>query len=324
MDNALTMTRPRSSLTLLSILLVAAPVIRACGACGCTLNSDWASQGYAIQPGFRFDLRYDYFNQDQLRSGTQSVDRSTFSNPNDQEIQQKTLNRNLTLTLDYTPNADWGVALVVPTYDRYHGTIAEGDTEPSFSQANGLGDVRVLGRYQGFASDHSFGVQFGVKLPTGGTKQTFNAGAEAGQPLDAGLRLGTGTTDLLLGFYAFGNLATDWGCFGQVLFQKPTAEKNGFKPGDGANASLGLRYTGFTGVTPHLQLNLRAEGRESGINADIPDSGATLAYLSPGLTFNLSTTLHVYLFAQVPVAQRVNGLQLEPKWSASVGMHYTF
>jgi hypothetical protein len=311
-------------LALLPLVLAIGPSARACGACGCTLNSDWASQGYAVRPGFRFDLRYDYFNQDQLRSETKAVDRGGFAFPNDQEIQEKTINRNLTATLDYSPNADWGVALLVPIFNRYHATIAAGDTDPSFSQGNGLGDVRVLGRYQGFSDSHFFGVQFGVKLPTGGTKQTFNGGAEAGQPLDAGLQLGTGTTDLLFGFYAFGELATDWGCFGQVLFQKPTAEKNGFKPGDGLNASVGVRYSGFAKVTPHLQINVRAEGRESGVNADIANSGATLAYLSPGLTVHVSPAFQVYVFGQVPVAQRVNGLQLEPKWSASVGMHYTF
>lgn len=316
--------RPWTRLAFLTLALVAAPAAQACGACGCTLHSDWASQGYAVQPGFRFDLRYDYFNQEQLRSGTKAVDRNSFELPNEMEIQEKTLNRNLTATLDYSPNADWGVTLLVPIFNRYHATIAPGDTDPSFSKGNGLGDVRVLGRYQGFSDDHSFGVQFGVKLPTGGTKQNFNAGAEAGMPLDAGLQLGTGTTDLLLGCYAFGELAADWGMFGQVLFQKPTGEKEGFKPGDGLNANFGVRYSGFARVTPHLQVNVRAEGRESGVNADVENSGATLVYLSPGLTFNVSQRFQVYAFAQVPVAQRVTGLQIEPRWSASLGMHWTF
>jgi hypothetical protein len=314
----------RTGITLAALLLTAGSIGKACGACGCTLHSDWAAQGYAIQPGFRFDLRYDYFNQDQLRSGTQTMDRGALALPNAQEIQEKTLNRNLTLTLDYSPSVDWGVAVLVPAYDRYHATIAAGDTSPSFSQGSGLGDLRVLGRFQGFSEDHSFGLQFGVKLPTGATAQTFNAGAEVGQPLDAGLQLGTGTTDLLLGFYAFGELATGWDCFGQVLLQKPLAERNGFKPGDGVNANIGVRYGGFAGFTPQLQVNVRAEGRESGIKADVPDSGATLAYLSPGLTVNISRSFQVYAFAQVPVAQRVNGLQVEPRSSVSLGMHWSF
>ncbi len=316
--------RQCAGLAIATLLLVAGPPAQACGACGCTLHSDWATQGYAVKPGWRFDLRYDYFNQDQLRSGTRSVDRNTFELPNEQEIQEKTLNRNLTATLDYSPNAAWGVSLQIPVFNRYHSTLAEGDTEPTFSQGNGLGDVRILSRYQGFTDSHAFGLQFGVKLATGDTKQTFNAGAQAGELLDRGLQLGSGTTDLLLGVYAFGELAPDWGVFGQVLVQKPLAEKDGFKPGDGVNANLGIRYTGHTGFTPHLQLNVRAEGRESGLNADVDNSGATLVYLSPGVTFNLSPRFQVYAFAQLPVAQRVTGLQIEPKWSASFGLHWTF
>lgn len=90
--------------SLLALLFTAATPVQACGACGCTLHSDWATQGYMAGLGFRFDLRYDYFNQDQLRSGTRSVDRDSFDFPNGQEIQRKTLTRNLTATLDYSPN----------------------------------------------------------------------------------------------------------------------------------------------------------------------------------------------------------------------------
>ena len=308
---------------LLVFCLAAGPSARACGACGCTLNSDWSSQGHAVGPGFRFDLRYDYFAQDQLRRGTRAVDRADFILPAGQEVQEKTLNRNLTLTLDYSSGPSWGVTVLMPAFDRYHATVAEGDVDPSTSQVTGLGDIRVLGRYQGFSEEHTSGVQLGLKLPTGQFHQTFEAGPQVGQPLDRGLQMGTGTTDLLIGAYAFGDLTQTWGCFAQVLFQKPLGEREGFKPGDGVNASAGVRYTGFRGITPHLQLNLRAEGRESGSQADGANSGATLVYLSPGVTLDLSRALQVYAFAQVPVAQRVTGLQLEPRWSVSLGVHWT-
>ena len=45
-------------------------------------------------------------------------------------------------------------------------------------------------------------------------------------------------------------------------------------------------------------------------------------YLSPGVNFQLIDKLHGYLFAQVPVYQRVNGLQLEPRYSVTVGVRY--
>src|SRR5512144_3034171 len=88
----------------------------ACSSCGCTLSSEWASQGLAASGGWRADFRFDYFNQDQLRSGTDSVSRSSLSIPNEEEIQQYTINRNYALNVDYSPNKDWGVTFLLPWY----------------------------------------------------------------------------------------------------------------------------------------------------------------------------------------------------------------
>ena len=60
-------------------------------------------------------------------------------------------------------------------------------------------------------------------------------------------------------------------------------ETHGFKPGDGVNVNFGVRYGGFTRLTPHLQISARAEKREPGPNADVDNSGGTLADLSPGV-----------------------------------------
>jgi hypothetical protein len=65
-------------------LALAAPGARACSSCGCTLNSDWASQGYTTRAGLNLDLRYDYFDQSELRSGTHAADRAGLALPNDQ------------------------------------------------------------------------------------------------------------------------------------------------------------------------------------------------------------------------------------------------
>lgn len=296
----------------------------ACGACGCTLNSDWASQGFTTSAGFRLDLRQDYFNQNQLRAGTSAPSRSDFQFPNDQEIQQETINRNTTFALDYVASADWGFNLMIPYFNRFHASIAAGDTDASTSHRDGLGDIRVTGRYQGFLDDHSLGVQVGVKLPNGAFDQNFSDGPQAGNPLDRGLQLGTGTTDVLLGVYKYGELAMDWSYFSQAIVQVATNTRDEFRPGNSLNANVGVRFTGNPGVTPHIQVNVRAEERESGANADVPNSGATLTYLSPGLTFQAGAKMQIFAFVQVPILQRVNGLQLEPKSSASVGLHYAF
>ena len=309
-----------------AVLVLAAPGAVACSSCGCTLNSDWSSQGYTVRSGFNFDVRFDAFDQDELRSGTHPVDRSTLTVPNAQELQQDTRNRNTTLGLDWSPSRTFAVNVQLPYFDRTHATIAAGDSAVSTSQSRGLGDARVMARYQGFEQDLSVGVQFGLKLPTGRIDDRFSSGPQAGQPVDRGLQLGTGSTDLLAGAYAVGALATDVYYFANVLWQQPVASRDGFRPGNGANATVGLRYTGplAGGIVPQLQLNVRSEGRESGINADVPDSGATLAYLSPGVGFRVSGHVDGFAFVQLPVYQRVNGLQLEPKVLGSVGFRYRF
>src|SRR5438105_5174731 len=77
-----------------TLLLVKSNPAQACSSCGCTLNSDWSSQGYSVSSGMHIDVREDYYEQNQLRSGTDAVNRSGLEIPNDEEIQQDTLNRN--------------------------------------------------------------------------------------------------------------------------------------------------------------------------------------------------------------------------------------
>jgi len=309
-------------------LAAAAPSALACLACGCTLNADWASQGIQNQPGWSLDLRHDVLDQDELRSGTHAVDRGAISYPDDEEIQQKTLNHLTTLTIDDGFDDDWGLTLQVPWVDRYHTTIAEGDTAASTSDFHQLGDARIVARYLGFARAADGGVQVGLKLPTGRPNTTFASGPQAGEPLDRGLQPGTGSTDLLLGIFRFGALgdphasSIEW--FGNAMLQVPVAHDREFRPGNVLNLAVGLRYTGFGSLVPQAQFNARFDGRESGPASDAPNSGSTLVYFSPGVSWVATDRLGLYAFAQVPAYQRVNGLQLEPRWSASAGAHISF
>lgn len=299
----------------------------ACSSCGCTLNSDWAAQGYSADRGLRFDIRYDYFNQNQLRTGSGKADRAALVTPNDDEIQQSTINRNLMLGVDYPLSREWGIGVQLPVYDRPHTTIAPGDDELSQSRSRGVGDIRVVGRYQGLNDDRAErvnrGVQFGLKLPTGNFHTNFNAGPQNGTALDRGLQAGTGTTDILLGIYQFGLVSDKLGYFANLLAQLPLNSRDGFRPGAGFNVNVGLRYENDNVITPQLQINARTERRESGINADVRSSGATLVNLSPGFTAQLSPTTQSFMFVQVPIYQRVNGLQIEPRYSVSVGLRWS-
>lgn len=299
--------------------LLAAPAASACSTCGCSLSSDWAAQGFTMMPGLEAGFRFEYFDQTDLHSGTSSVNRSELTLPSTGEIQQRTLNRNTWLDLNYGLNSAWALATSFPYHDRFHTTIAEGDTDISSSRASGLGDVRLLARYQRPNFRRSFSVQFGFKLPTGRFDQDFADGPQAGGKLDRGLQLGTGTTDLLAGVSWFGRPAVNLGCFTSVMFDQPLAARAGFLPSASVTLSSGVRWLNSSRLTPQLQLNLKAEGREHGSEADVANSGGTLAYLSPGVTLEVTPRSHAFVFVQLPVYQRVNGLQLEPRWLLTVG-----
>ncbi len=306
-------------LSLAAFVLAATSPASACSDCGCSLSSDWAALGYDALPGFELGLRFDYADQTELYSGADHVDHASLVLPNDAEIQQRTLNRTTWLDFNYAVSSTWAITASVPYHDRFHTTIAEGDTDISTSRASGLGDTRLLARYQNFSLGRSYGLLFGLKLPTGRFDQNFSDGPQAGELLDRGLQLGSGTTDLVLGASWFTRLEGNVGGFISATLQQPLAERADFLPSTTLNLSGGVRWQNASRFTPQLQLNLKAESREHGAEGDTANSGGTFAYLSPGLTASIGAHSNAYLFVQLPVYQRVNGLQLEPRWLFSAG-----
>ncbi|HUL00827.1 MAG TPA: TonB-dependent receptor [Nitrospirota bacterium] len=320
-------------------LLVSSGDALACASCGCTLSSDWENLQFSYQPGVKLDLRYDYLDQDQLRSGSRPISPAAASqivnNGNPQEVEKYTINNYLTMGVDYSSSRDWGVNVQVPYIDRKHstlGTASDGSTAgPGGGQydshTSSFGDIRVIGRYQGFTPQCKFGILYGIKLPTGSFTNmgtSTDPTAPGPVPIDRGLQPGTGTTDAILGAYYADGLNQNWDYFTQALFQKALNSRDNYKPGDGFNFNVGLRYAGITAFSPQLQLNYRYVQHDVGSNADQISTGGTLLYISPGISASLSQQVSVYAFYQLPLYQDVNGVQLAPKYTASLGVRYSF
>ena len=325
--------------TVSALGLIAAVDAQACASCGCTLSSDWENVNFASHGGFKLDLRYDDIDQIQLRSGMHRISPAAASrivNDGDpQEVESYTHNHYVTASLDYTDGGNWGVNLQLPYIKRSHatlGTASDGATpgpngESYVSDTSDLGDIRLVGRYAGFLEQHNLGVLFGVKLPTGRTALSGTS-TDATQPgpvtIDPGLQPGSGTTDLILGGYYAVGLGKGWEYYLQGLYQTALNEKDGYRPGDGYNLNIGLKYMGFTHVEPQVQLNARYVRHDTGARADTASTGGTLVYLSPGAVIPLSSQLAAYAFVQLPVYQDVRGVQLMPKYTASIGIRYSF
>lgn len=333
------LTRLLPSAALLGFTLTAPSAAHACASCGCTLSSDWENLGFSSSSGIKLDLRYDYLNQDQLRSGTGTISGPAASrisnNGNPQEVEKYTRNNYLTLGIDYSVNPNWGINAQLPYIDRSHstlGTASDGITPGSGggqydSSTSNMGDVKVIGRYQGFTPQYNFGVLFGLKLPTGSHTETgisTDPGNPGPVPIDRGLQPGTGTTDAIIGAYYLDAFNKDWGYFTQAIVQKALDYRDRYKPGDGLNLNLGLRYMGFDSITPQLQMNARFVEHDKGAQADTVSTGGTLVYLSPGATVRVSKELKFYGFVQLPIDQDVNGVQLAPRWTVSLGANYSF
>jgi len=332
--------------TLLAIAISALPLQAfACASCGCSVNSDWGAQGVSTGQGWSIDLRYDYLNQDQLRAGhgTISADaaRATINNQGDPaEVEKFTKNQYTTATLDYNNGASWGLSLQLPYIHRTHSTYGQATIDASGnivggypamdggydSSASGLGDIKLIGRYFGLLPSKNLGLQMGLKLATGKKDQV--ASSDNTIAVDPGLQLGTGTTDLVLGVYWFDNLDADWDSFAQASYQTAldhsTMAAGSYKPGDGFNLNLGVRYHGIDALIPTLQINSRFVSHDTGPAADTYATGGTLVYLTPGLIVPVGHKTSLYASVQVPVYQNVRGIQLTPKYIFSAGMHASF
>ena len=321
---------------LIGATLLSPAIARACASCGCTLSSDFLSQGLSAKQGFMIDLRFDYLNQNQLRSGTgtiSAVDAST-RDMGSNEVEKYTKNQYVTLGIDYIINRDWSVNLQVPYIKRTHSTLGVGSDginpadEAYDSATSNLGDMKIVGRYLGVTPQHNFAVSVGLKLPTGSYSQTGTS-TDPSTPgevaaIDPGLQPGTGSTDIIAGLSYFDSLNRDWDYFSQVIYQAAVSHRSGYKPGNGFNLNLGLRYMDYRNVIPQLQLNIRNVQTDSGELADTVSTGGTLVYVSPGIITKLNDNTSIYAILQLPVYQNVSGIQLTPRYIASVGAHLAF
>ena len=294
------------------------PAHASCGAAFCSVNTQWETQGAWTGAGLRLGLRYEYTDQNQLRRGGAKVAPEGLPGTIDET---RTLNRNLMAALDYAFSPDWALSAQLPLIDRVHRHVDNaGPTIESWNFQN-IGDLRLLARRQfGLSEDSAAGLQFGIKLPSGSTKEANDSGVVA----ERSLQPGSGTTDALLGAYYYRKLEGDaTTLFTQVAWQVPLGEQAGYAPGQQVLLDIGLRYGVTLKTSALLQLNLHWKDRDQGINAEPDESGGTYLNLSPGLSHLLTPNLQLYGFVQLPLYRYVNGTQLTADWSAVAGLSWT-
>jgi hypothetical protein len=298
-----------------------------CGAAMCMLNTNWSVQDVWTQPGARLDLRYEYIDQNELRSGTGSPSADDIADMHHREL--NTLNQNLQANFDYAFSETYGLSISTPLISREHNHLHVSHSDPTDIEHEQwdftrLGDIRVVGRMQLSATTdlhQAYGINLGVKLPTG-DYQVANAD---GEQAERSLQPGTGTTDAIVGAYfrqSLPSMKSQW--FGQVLWQEALNERDEFKPGKQFSVDLGYRYSASQSLSYLLQINGAVKSRDAGAQAEPDESGAKNISLSPGVSFALNRSSQIYGFIHHRLYSDVNGIQLSSKNSVVVGLSTHF
>ena len=292
--------------------------LSSCGGGYCSVNTQWETQGAWTGGGVRVNLHYAYIDMGQLRRGADKAIPGKIPGMDDE---RRTLDRYLLAGLDYAIDDAWSVSIQLPVIQRDHNHTVN-DTPPirEFWNLSGIGDLRFSGSRQfALSPDTSAGIRIGAKLPTGKIDAVSNDGVLA----ERSLRLGSGSTDILLGAYYYrklqGNATT---VFAQTQWQRPLTERDHYEPGQQLSADMGLRYALTLATSAMLQLNLLWKDHDQGINAEPDETGGRYAYLSPGVSHALSSRLQVFGFVQLPLYQFVNGTQLSVDKSATIGISW--
>lgn len=296
-----------------------------CGSAFCMVNTSWNVQGAWTEPGLRFDLRFEYIDQDQPMAGSDKVGVGQIPKHHD-EI--RTINRNWLASLDYTFDDKWGVSATLPLLDRDHSHIHNHMGQKFLETWNftELGDLRVLGRRQWRGESVEaqrldfYGITFGAKLPTG-DEDVRNA---AGDLAERTLQPGTGTTDLVVGGYFRRMLGSGSSWFTDLRVQQALDSHKNFKPGTQVSLDLGYRYEVSDRLALMAQVNALHKERDKGSDAEPQDSGGKFLFLSPGLSYVLTKNLQLYGFVQLPLYQYVNGVQLTADWALVAGVSTRF
>ena len=278
-------------------------------ACGCGVFDVGTSSMFPQGEGGMAYLSYAYQDQSRNWSG---ASQASAANNDDKEIRTDFFSTGI----QYMFNSSWGVQGQIPFAYRYFKTTDNATTWGS------LGDIRVEGLYTGFAADLSTGVSFGFKLPTG--NDNYNPSV-----VDRDTQIGSGSTDILLGGFHRGNLTEDqkWDWFAQTELDVPVLIQAQYRPGVELDSAAGIDYKGWSvgrvRISPVAQAIFSFRSHDSGDAANYDNSGYERLLLSPGVEFHIHP-VKIYVDAELPVFQNVNGNQLVAPVLVKVNLSYMF
>ena len=310
-------TLPKYFFTLIALSLLLLPNSAHACACGCGVFDVGTSWNFPSGPGGMIYSEYNFASQSQ---NWNNLGPSAAGNNDDKLIQTSWL----TAGGQYFWNNKWGAELVVPSANRIFIKANDDPSAPAgstiTSKWSSIGDIRLNGYYTGFSPDMSTGISFGVKLPTGSWTQPN---------VDRDNQIGTGSTDLLLGFFTRHHFtrSQQWSWFAQAQLDAPVIITSGYRPGIEVDSAAGIYYTGLrvgkVKIRPIAQAIVSNRASDSGWAASPQNTGYQRVLLSPGIEFDIHP-FRIYADAELPVINSVVGQQLVSQCLVKVNLSYMF
>ena len=289
------MNKLNKSIVIIVSALIFLPAATFACACGCSVFSVGARWMMPFSAGFRTFLLYDFMDQSENWNNWGNAPPNLNS---DKEIRTDFY----TLGFQDMINREWGFTVQAPVWDRYFRTIDDAGNLAAVDHS-ALSDIRVTGMYTGLSADMSTGIQFGLKLPTGPFNQSL---------MDRDTQIGSGTTILLLGGYQMWQ-GNGWGWYAQALWEHAFNSRDGYRPGDSFDFSIGAHYDNLLStyhIVPMLQLIASLRSADSGVNADPPNTGYERLYVAPSVEVNIIQGINFYADLKIPVITHMRGYQL--------------
>ncbi len=335
------LTSKRLSSLLFGAFLLAVPGVASatCGSSNCFLVTGTGEGVLEPNQGV-VDLSYRYIPQDQKHRGSSNtgevlVPRVDFENgvliPNHHR-EHRTINMLTQLDVSYGITHRLTLALAIPFSNRrLHEHDDEVDlaaTPPALGVftnndgTDGFGDVAVSARYSVHAGSRDLIVPgVGLKLPTG----VYKLRDGEGRINEPSLMPGTGSWDGLFSLFGSYQLVPHvLDGFVAASYRLTTKNDLDYERGDTTVFSGGVSAVATETITVSGQINAVLQGRDTFKGQDVPSTGSTFIFLTPGVRLKIADTTSVYTLVQVPLWEDVNEVNLVPQYGLQLGVTHSF
>lgn len=287
---------------------------------------------------FSLQMTYSFTRMDKIKEGTADRSVGDIMNAGKYTVIPTAMDMTkYTVTAAYSFSREVSLFASIPyirnTMDMTH-RHGDGEWEGhSMNPVSGLGDITVMGLYRPYVKSEdnvteTLSLGLGVKTPTGSYTEMASTGY-----VHAHMQPGTGSWDPIISIIGT-KMINPFLIQTDATYQLATRNPEGYRFGDSFTANLTGKYmaaenfSAAAGLT-YLHVN-KATDRDgkytntASLMDNTANTGGDSVWISPGLQWSPVKNSLIDLKVQLPVWERVNGVQLVSTYRILAGLSYSF